>query len=136
MTPIEDIPEGEGGLHDSHGHLHNNREHYEDNDLLEEITKNLPANVCAAHGMMILFIKNNNKNSTKRFDELDKKIDPVIDFVLQKKIEEEAQDQLEKKEAKEDKTKTSKLDRIDKYIIAALGIIVTVCLFVAGLLIR
>lgn len=85
------IPEV-NNLRDSHGHLHNIAEHQEDDDLLEEITKHLPANVCAAHGMMILFIKNSNKNSTARFDELDKKIDPVVAWVTRKKTSEDIWD--------------------------------------------
>ena len=40
------------------------------------------------------------------------------------------------KQTEHDKQETTKLDRKDKYILAILGIIVTVCIFVAGLLIR
>ena len=40
------------------------------------------------------------------------------------------------KQTDHDKQETTKLDRKDKYILAILGIIVTVCIFVAGLLIR
>ena len=125
----EKTPMGEGGLHDSHGHKHTGLEHYNDNQLLEEITKNLPGDVCPAHGMMILFIKNSNKNSTRRFDELDKKIDPIVGFVLQKKIEEEAQDLLEKKETKTDSKNKDKNDNYYKII----AILITMISIVYGI---
>jgi hypothetical protein len=41
--------------------------------------------------------------------------------------------QHDKQEAKVERETTRKWDRIDKYIIASLGIIVTVCIFIAGL---
>ena len=77
------------------GELHN------ENNFLNEISKNLPDKVCAAHSLMLLYIQDNKDNTNKRFDDLDKKIDPIVAYVIQTKIEKEAQDKVDEKEAKE-----------------------------------
>lgn len=93
-----------------------------DEDLLHIINENIPAKTCAAHPILLVYIKNITKNVNQGFKEINEKIDPISDYITEAGIEKKADEQVENKEVKAEKKWEIKRDHVLQIIIVLLGI--------------
>lgn len=94
-----------------------------DEELLHQINENIPAKTCAAHPILLIYIKNITKNVNKGFQDINEKIDPINDYIENLAIERKANEQVEKEEVKAEKKWEIKRNTILPIIVILLAFI-------------
>jgi uncharacterized membrane protein YvbJ len=106
-----------------------------DEELLHQINENIPAKTCAAHPILLIYIKNITKNVNEGFQEINDKIDPINDYFENLAIAEKASEQVEKDEIKTEKKweiKRNKILPIVMMLLFMITVIIGIFTFLRG----